>query len=141
MSLVLLLQTGDVPYSDRQVHRCRDDQVFRRVELRGPMDSRNADQHGSAVQPGFEDSHNIMVMPAITKITVSFPDHQVQSARQSSRQDGDTSPRLPVPDPDRLVIGSRQDPRTFSVKVGRPDIVQVCTPAKATSEREGVRDW
>lgn len=141
MSLMLLLETGDIPNSDRQIHRCRDNQVFRRVELRGPMGSRNADQHGSAVQPEFEDSHDVMVMPAITEITISSSDHQEQPARQSSRQDGDTSPRLPVPDPDSLIIGSRQDPRIFSVKVGRPDIVQVYTPAKATSEREGVRDW
>jgi hypothetical protein len=37
---VLLSETGDVPDSDREIHRGRDDEVFLRVELSTPEQER-----------------------------------------------------------------------------------------------------
>ena len=42
-----------------------------------------------------------------------------------SGEDGDTRPRLPIPDPDRLIVRRRDDPRVFSVEEHRSDIVEI----------------
>jgi hypothetical protein len=43
-----------------------------------------------------------------------------------SGQDGDTSPRLPIPNPDSLIIRSRDDPRVLSVEKDSSNIVEIC---------------
>lgn len=40
-------------------------------------------------------------------------------------KDGDTSSRLPVPNPDSLVVGGRDDPRVFPMEENSSDIVQI----------------
>lgn len=42
-----------------------------------------------------------------------------------SGQDGDTCPRLPIPDPDSLIIRSRDDPRVLSMEKDGSDIVEI----------------
>jgi hypothetical protein len=42
-----------------------------------------------------------------------------------SSQDGNTCPRLPIPDPDSLIIRRRDDPRVFSMEKDSPDIVEI----------------
>ena len=42
-----------------------------------------------------------------------------------ARQDGDTLPALPVPDPDRLVVTGGEDPGVLVVEHRGPDVVQV----------------
>lgn len=41
------------------------------------------------------------------------------------RQDGYTRPGLPVPNPDGLIVRSRNDPRVFAVKEDCADVVEV----------------
>jgi hypothetical protein len=42
-----------------------------------------------------------------------------------SGQDGNTSPRLPIPNPDSLIIRGRDDPGVLSVKEDSSDIVEI----------------
>jgi len=42
MSLVLLLETGDIPDSDGQIHGSGDNEILSRVELSRPATERSA---------------------------------------------------------------------------------------------------
>jgi hypothetical protein len=46
------------------------------------------------------------------------------------RQDRDTCPTLPVPDPNRLVVRRRDDPRLFGVEVDGTDVVEVAVESE-----------
>ncbi len=43
-----------------------------------------------------------------------------------SRQDRDTRPRLPIPNPDGLIIRSRQNPRILSMKETCSNVIKIC---------------
>ena len=62
--------------------------------------------------------------PAISfipiKARVSLHDVMVMSS-----QDGNTCPRLPIPDPDCLIIRGRDDPGVFSVEEDSANIVEI----------------
>lgn len=45
-------------------------------------------------------------------------------------KDGNTSSRLPVPNPDSLVVGGRDDPRVFPMEENSSDIVQMASQSK-----------
>ena len=52
-----------------------------------------------------------------------------------SGQDGNTCPRLPIPDPDSLIIRGRDDPGVFSVEEDSSDIVEICHQYHPNSKR------
>lgn len=54
-----------------------------------------------------------------------------------SSQDGNTRPRLPIPDPDSLIIRGRDDPGVFSVKEDSSDVVEICNQYQYDTERIG----
>lgn len=98
MRLVLLAKTGNVPDSNGKVHRGGDDQIVPGMKLSTPRCQLKT------IIGGSRDIHDVVVV---------------------SRQNGNTRPRLPVPDPDSLIVRSRDDPRVLSMEEDRSDIVEI----------------
>lgn len=66
----------------------------------------------SLPRSGLENSHDVVVV---------------------ARQYGDTLPTLPVPDPNGLIIRSREDPRVLVVEVDGADVVEVTVEGEETA--------
>lgn len=62
---------------------------------------------------------------SLAKLSLNAPD-SLHDVMVVSGQDGDTCPRLPIPNPDGLIIRSRDDPRVFSMEKDGSDIVEIC---------------
>ena len=50
-------------------------------------------------------------------------------------QHGDACPRLPIPDPDSLIITGADNPRVFMVKLDSSDVVQMPNKGEQASMR------
>ena len=50
-------------------------------------------------------------------------------------EDGDTLPRLPIPDSDSLIVRGGEDPGVFVVKVDGTDVVEMTVESEETTPR------
>ena len=48
-------------------------------------------------------------------------------------ENADARPRLPVPDPNGLIVGGRENPGVFVVEHRRPDVVQMAQQVEQAS--------
>lgn len=107
-------RTRNVPHAHGLIHRSRNDVVLLGVELSAPAAPRTRVSSGPpCYSPARQAcSHDVVVVAG---------------------ENGNALARLPVPDPDRLVVGSGEDPGVLVVEVDGADVVEVTVEGKKAS--------